>query len=63
LESQKTGSDKSSGNFERKSDAVDRARELAKNQELGQVKIHKQDGKFKLSILMEKILKNIKVKF
>lgn len=39
------GSDRSSGNFERKKEAIDRAKELAKNQDLGQVKIHKQDGK------------------
>lgn len=56
----KAGLDKSSGNFERKSDAVDRARELAKNQELGQVKIHKQDGKIQTEYTYEKDPKKYK---
>lgn len=41
----KAGSDRSTANFNGKQDAIDRAKELAKNQELGQVKIHKQNGR------------------
>lgn len=36
--------ERSSGNFDTKDAAVDRAKELAKSQPLGQVVIHKQDG-------------------
>lgn len=35
---------RASSNNERKADAVDRAKELAKSSELGQVIIHKQNG-------------------
>lgn len=38
------GADRAVGNFDKKSDAVDRAREVARNQEKAQVVIRKQDG-------------------
>lgn len=38
------GAGRAVGNFENKSDAVQRAREVANNQPLAQVVIHKQDG-------------------
>jgi hypothetical protein len=38
------GADRAVGNFAKKSDAVDRAREVAKNQPRAQVVIRKQDG-------------------
>lgn len=40
----KEAGQKSSATFENKSDAIARAKELAKAQTLGQVKIQKQDG-------------------
>ena len=42
----KEGGQKSSGHFDRKADAIDRGKELAKSGDLGQLKIHKQDGTF-----------------
>lgn len=42
---QKEGGKKPSGNFAKKTDAVVRGKELAKKAKLGQIKIHKQDGK------------------
>jgi len=41
----KAGGQRSSGNFDTKSDAVQRGKELAKKAPLGQIKIHGQDGK------------------
>ena len=41
----KEGSSRSIKNFERKEDAVDFGREKAKSVDLGQLKIHKSDGK------------------
>lgn len=41
----KSGGQRSSGNFGKKSDAVQRGKELAKKGPLGQIKIHGQDGK------------------
>lgn len=38
------GADRAVGNFDRKAEAVERAREVAKNQQLSQVVIRKQDG-------------------
>lgn len=38
------GADRAVGNFDRKAEAVERAREVAKNQPLSQVVIRKQDG-------------------
>jgi uncharacterized protein YdaT len=38
------GASRASSTHETKADAVDRARELAKSQSLGQVVVHKQDG-------------------
>ena len=38
-------SSRSSGNFENKNDAVQKAKEFAKNKPLGQIIIHKKDGK------------------
>ena len=40
------GASKASNVFDNKQAAIERAKELAKNQELGQVKIHKADGTF-----------------
>lgn len=42
---QKEGSKRPSGHFDKKSDAVSRGKELAKSGPLGQIKIHKGDGK------------------
>ena len=42
----KEGSQRASGNFSIKQEAVLRGKELAKNATLGQIKIHKGDGKF-----------------
>lgn len=42
----KEGATKATNVYANKEDAVQRAKELAKNQELGQVKIQKSDGKF-----------------
>lgn len=36
--------DRASSSHDTKADAIDRAKELAKNQALGQIVIHKQDG-------------------
>lgn len=41
----KEGSQRASGNFGTKNEAVQRGKELAKNAPLGQIKIHGQDGK------------------
>jgi hypothetical protein len=38
------GAERAVGNFDKKSDAVGRAREVAKNQPLSQVVVRKQDG-------------------
>ncbi len=38
------GADRAVGNFDKKSVAVERAREVAKNQPLSQVVVRKQDG-------------------
>ncbi len=38
------GATRAVGNFERKSDALERAKEVAKNQPLSQVVVKKQDG-------------------
>lgn len=38
------GADRAVGNFEKKIDAVERAREVARNQPLSQVVIRKQNG-------------------
>lgn len=38
------GASRAVGNFDKKSEAVERAREVAKNQPLSQVVIRKQDG-------------------
>jgi hypothetical protein len=40
----KAGNDQATSTHGTKDEAVKKARELAKNQELGQIKIHKQDG-------------------
>lgn len=40
----KQGSDRALKTFDNKQDAIDRGRQIAKYQELGQLKIHKQDG-------------------
>lgn len=40
----KRGAERASSTHETKADAVDRGRELAKNQPLGQLVIHKQNG-------------------
>lgn len=37
---------RASSNHDTKAEAIERAKELAKNQNLGQVIIHKQDGTF-----------------
>jgi hypothetical protein len=42
----KEGGQRSSGHYDTKDQAVDRGRDLAKSSGLGQIKIHKQDGKF-----------------
>lgn len=42
----KEGSQKASNNFSTKQEAVQRGKELAKNAPLGQIKIHKNNGKF-----------------
>lgn len=42
---QKQGGKRPSAHAERKTDAVTRGKELAKKAPLGQIKIHKQDGK------------------
>lgn len=42
---QKQGGKRPSAHAERKTDAVARGKELAKKAPLGQIKIHKQDGK------------------
>lgn len=42
----KEGGRRSSGNFDKKTDAIDRGKELAKSGSTGQLKIHKQDGTF-----------------
>ncbi len=39
------GNKKPTGHFEKKTEAVARGKELAKAAPLGQIKIHKQDGK------------------
>jgi hypothetical protein len=39
------GAQRSSGHFEIKADAIVRGKELAKSGPLGQIKIHKRDGK------------------
>ena len=41
---EKEGGQRPSGHFDKKSDAIDRGKELAKSGPLGQIKIHKQDG-------------------
>lgn len=41
----KEGGKRPSGHFDTKDPAIDRGRELAKSSGLGQLKIHKQDGK------------------
>jgi hypothetical protein len=41
----KEGGQKASGHFDKKSEAVERGKELAKSGPLGQIKIHKKDGK------------------
>jgi len=41
----KEGGKRPSGHFGKKTDAVDRGKELAKKAPLGQIIIHKQDGK------------------
>ncbi len=41
----KEGAKRSSGHFDKKTDAVDRGKKLAKSAPLGQLKIHKQDGR------------------
>ena len=41
----KAGGQRSSGNFETKREAIQRGKELAKKEPLGQIKIHGQDGK------------------
>lgn len=46
MERKGRGASRASSTHERKAEAVDRARELAKNQPLGQIVIHKQDGLF-----------------
>lgn len=38
------GAERSSGNFDRKNDAVDRARDISRNQD-GELVIHNRDGK------------------
>ena len=38
------GADRAIGNFDNKSDAIRRAKEVAKNQSLSQVVVRKQDG-------------------
>ena len=38
------GNKNPSDNFERKEDAIQRGKELAKRGQLGQIKIHKKDG-------------------
>ena len=45
LNVKKEGSQRASGNFGTKNEAVQRGKELAKNAPLGQIKIHGQDGK------------------
>ena len=40
------GASRADSIYENKSDAVDRARDLAKSQPLGQLVIHKKDGTF-----------------
>lgn len=40
------GGSKASGIFENKTEAIERGRELAKKNRLGQLIIHKKDGKF-----------------
>jgi len=39
------GAEKAAANFENKAEAIDRAKEIAKNASLGQVKIHGMDRK------------------
>lgn len=41
---QKQGGKRASGHFDKKAEAVDRGKELAKSGPVGQIKIHKQDG-------------------
>ena len=41
----KEGNQRASGHYDRKTDAIARGKELAKKSALGQIKIHKQDGK------------------
>ena len=41
----KEDGERPSGHFDTKDEAIDRGRELAKSGGLGQLKIHKQDGK------------------
>lgn len=48
------GASRASSSHETKAQAVERAKELAKNQELRQVVIHKQDGTIKPSTHMER---------
>ncbi len=40
----KEGASRASGCFDRKTDAVERGKELAKSGDEGQIKIHKKDG-------------------
>ncbi len=40
----KQGSDRALKTFEKKQDAINRGKEIAKNQSLGQLKVHKHDG-------------------
>jgi uncharacterized protein YdaT len=42
----KEGADRASSIYSRKDEAIDRAKEIAKRAELGQVKIHKENGTF-----------------
>ena len=41
---QKEGGKRPSGNFDKKIDAIERGKELAKKGGIGQLKIHKHDG-------------------
>ena len=45
---------RSSAHFENKADAVTRGKQLAKSNPLGQIKIHKQDGKIQTEHTYEK---------
>lgn len=40
----KAGNEQATSRHETKQDAIEEAKELAKNRELGQIKIHKMDG-------------------